>query len=333
MQAMICEMCGSANLVKQEGLFICQNCGTKYSVEEARKLLGVVKIDKTEETEKLLVLARRAREMDNSENAEKYYDMVLRENPNNWEAAYFQVYYQAMQCNIDGIPTAAAAVTNNIEVVFGLIDTIDEYNERYDALDMVIQYSWTIASMLSTAAINHYNNYSNVNGALGQCSGRVVAAYQILKALENSMKDYFPTETERITIIQKAENNFIATNKKFFDSDYHWRESKRLTSEIKAHEPSYTKPRSGGCYIATAVYGSYDCPEVWTLRRYRDSKLAKTWYGRAFVRVYYAISPHLVRWFGNSAWFRKTCKPKLDRFVRRLNRQGMLDTPYHDQAW
>ena len=26
---------------------------------------------------------------------------------------------------------------------------------------------------------------------------------------------------------------------------------------------------SGGCYIATCVYGSYDCPEVWTLRRFR----------------------------------------------------------------
>ena len=46
-----------------------------------------------------------------------------------------------------------------------------------------------------------------------------------------------------------------------------------------------------GCYIATAVYGSYDCPEVWTLRRYRDNELAKTWYGRAFIHSCYAISP------------------------------------------
>ena len=41
---------------------------------------------------------------------------------------------------------------------------------------------------------------------------------------------------------------------------------------------------SGGCYVATAVYGSYDCPQVWTLRRYRDYTLAETWYGRAFIR-------------------------------------------------
>ena len=37
---------------------------------------------------------------------------------------------------------------------------------------------------------------------------------------------------------------------------------------------------SGGCYIATCVYGSYDCPQVWTLRRFRDDTLDETWYGR-----------------------------------------------------
>ncbi len=41
-----------------------------------------------------------------------------------------------------------------------------------------------------------------------------------------------------------------------------------------------------GCYVATAVYGSYDCPEVWTLRRYRDNTLAETWYGRVFIKLY-----------------------------------------------
>lgn len=95
MKAMVCEMCGGKDLVKQDGIFVCQNCGTKYSVEEARKLLGTIKIDKTDDMEKSLVLARRAREENNSENAEKYYGMVLQEDPNNWEAAFFQGYYHA----------------------------------------------------------------------------------------------------------------------------------------------------------------------------------------------------------------------------------------------
>ena len=50
-----------------------------------------------------------------------------------------------------------------------------------------------------------------------------------------------------------------------------------------------------GCYVATCVYGSYDCPEVWTLRRYRDEHLAKSVFGRVFIRCYYSISPCIVK--------------------------------------
>ena len=90
---------------------------------------------------------------------------------------------------------------------------------------------------------------------------------------------------------------------------------------------------SSGCYIATAVYGSYDCPQVWTLRRYRDDTLAETCYGRAFIHAYYTISPTLVKWFGEAQWFKNLWKPRLDRMVRRLNEEGVADTPYRDRQW
>lgn len=88
-----------------------------------------------------------------------------------------------------------------------------------------------------------------------------------------------------------------------------------------------------GCYVATCVYGSYDCPQVWTLRRYRDNTLAKTWYGRAFIRTYYAISPTLVKWFGNTRWFKKMWRGKLDRMVSKLQADGVASTPYQDRTW
>lgn len=91
--------------------------------------------------------------------------------------------------------------------------------------------------------------------------------------------------------------------------------------------------RKSGCYVATAVYGSYDCPQVWTLRRYRDDTLSSTWYGRTFIHLYYAISPTLVKWFGKTKWFKKLWKGKLDRMVKTLNEQGVEDTPYNDKNW
>lgn len=87
---------------------------------------------------------------------------------------------------------------------------------------------------------------------------------------------------------------------------------------------------SGGCYVATAVYGSYDCPQVWTLRRYRDFSLASTWHGRLFIKLYYAVSPAIVKRFGKAKWFNRFWKSKLDKLVFRLNKNGFNNTPYHD---
>ena len=90
---------------------------------------------------------------------------------------------------------------------------------------------------------------------------------------------------------------------------------------------------SGGCYVATCVYGSYDCPQVWTLRRFRDDTLGSTWFGRLFIRTYYATSPTLVKWFGKTRWFKRMFRGALDRLVFGLNTRGVSDTPYQDRQW
>ena len=89
--------------------------------------------------------------------------------------------------------------------------------------------------------------------------------------------------------------------------------------------------KKSGCYIASCVYGSYDCPEVWTLRRFRDFTLDETWYGRLFIKCYYAISPTLVKWFGNQKWFRVFWKGKIDLIVSKLNSKGVENTLYTDK--
>ena len=96
---------------------------------------------------------------------------------------------------------------------------------------------------------------------------------------------------------------------------------------------SSSSSSSGGCYVATAVYGSYDCPEVWTLRRFRDYKLAETWYGRTFIRLYYAISPTIVKWFGSTTWFNRFWRGKLDQMVDKLQKNGVESTPYEDREF
>ena len=107
-----------------------------------------------------------------------------------------------------------------------------------------------------------------------------------------------------------------------------------IAMETKNENAVPTSPKkSGGCYVATAVYGSYDCPEVWTLRRFRDYTLAETWYGKMFIKLYYAISPTLVKCFGKRDWFKNLWKPNLDKMVKKLNSNGIENTPYEDKTY
>lgn len=59
---------------------------------------------------------------------------------------------------------------------------------------------------------------------------------------------------------------------------------------LKRWQAKVTKQEKG-CFIATAVYSSYDAPEVLVLRRFRDDVLLKTSLGERFVKAYYALSP------------------------------------------
>jgi DNA-directed RNA polymerase subunit M/transcription elongation factor TFIIS len=115
MKALVCEMCGGTNLLKQEGVFVCQNCKTRYSVEEAKRMMiegtvdvtgSTVKVDKYDKLVNLYKVARRAREDGNTAQAFKYYEQLQMEDPDNWESTFFIAYpfsdhiFQLFMCQL-----------------------------------------------------------------------------------------------------------------------------------------------------------------------------------------------------------------------------------------
>lgn len=62
------------------------------------------------------------------------------------------------------------------------------------------------------------------------------------------------------------------------------------------------------CFIATAVYGDGTCPEVMTLRRFRDETLLPNFLGEKFVSFYYKVSPPIAIWLKS--------KPNLSAIIR-----------------
>jgi len=171
-------MCGGTDLLKQDGVFVCQSCQTKYSVEEARRMMvegtvevkGKVSVDNTAKLDNLKKVARRAREDGNTDQAFKYYEQLSMEDPDNWEANFFTAFYSgfnrlkndnpgssvrmsgrkvSLSYNYrDGITPCITTINNCLDSVFDLIENIQDYDEQKAAVETVYGEVTPISSSL-----------------------------------------------------------------------------------------------------------------------------------------------------------------------------------------
>ena len=304
MKQMKCEMCGGTDLIKQDGVFVCQSCGLKYSVEEIRSMMiegtvdvqGTVKVDNSAFVEKYLANARRAYDKEDWEEVEKYYNMVEQNAPNNMEAVFFSAFGKTMLAMTDD------DYYKKQQKFTVLIKSISVINDYYE---LTTEDKKAVLTKISEAVAKMYN----VTFVYNTQAGAGVGGNAWHKNLLNQVKNAYITELNQIASVH---------NEPYIQE---------LIAKMNALQTA------GGCYVATAVYGSYDCPQVWTLRRYRDNTLAATWYGRMFIHTYYAISPTIVKWFGDTQWFKNIWKTKLDKMVSDLRANGVEDTPYQDREW
>ena len=174
MKAIVCEMCSSNDVVKQDGLYVCQCCGTKYSPEEAKKLLvefsgtvdvsgSTVKIDHSGLADNYLLLARRAAEEGNDEKAAKYFELLAVNRPNSWEANFYSVYHQACLCRPDQIADAAYKVANSLQSTMRLIRAEVPAAEQREAFTEVAEKVSELREELYRQAAQHYLNTSDRN--------------------------------------------------------------------------------------------------------------------------------------------------------------------------
>jgi hypothetical protein len=92
-----------------------------------------------------------------------------------------------------------------------------------------------------------------------------------------------------------------------------------LSAEINATPEQVVRfpnlSNEGGCFIATAAYGSPLESHVQTLRTFRDRHLLTNFLGRKFVAFYYQTSPPLARWLEEHASFKPAVRAILSPIV------------------
>lgn len=76
------------------------------------------------------------------------------------------------------------------------------------------------------------------------------------------------------------------------------------------------------CFVATAVYGDFNAPEVISLRNFRDYYLTRRIWGRILVKIYYQTSPPLAKYLANHSKLSNYAQKFLNNILKYINRQN-----------
>lgn len=297
----------------------------------------------SEESQTLDRLYKNARAELNNENmssAAAYYREILKINPTDWEAMFYSTFCAAYrtpyEANAREITSLAAMVAQCApsairQAKYKLLARMDVLTE----LGLVATRTCKLGSNFFIASMNAFNASSGSSVATTCKTLEVSSIIKMIFAVGDSIEENFGDDIEIVKNLACNcweigftcyENCDMPAPPQMYD---HYLKMLKYNPSFRCSKPLQSN-NSDGCYIATAVYGSYDCPQVWTLRRFRDYKLAQNIFGRAFIKFYYATSPTFVRWFKHTKWFNTIFRNLLDKFTVRLKTNGYEDTPYGD---
>lgn len=298
--------------------------------------------------------ARDAKASRNYEEAQIIYTALKKSYPEDWEAHFYSAQCSAMSGEgFKPIATKfiAELLTNTILLLFvdekrrqNLLQEADDRivpNLDKDVEDATLTVYTRVTTELNTSIHNrtvseHLNEYLQGIFSIAfvpSTLGDWIEIYYGEKFIEYAIKSWKMT----VDLIIKSMNEYSSyLNDEYFNNQKEIAD--KTIAKIRKYAADYQPPqiepkkvaKSEGCYIATAVYGTYDSPELWTLRRFRDEKLRASALGSMFVRLYYRLSPTLVRHLGKYKFPKKCLRPLLDKFVRKLNKAGISSTEYMD---
>lgn len=355
-EAGICKYCGTAFITEKAiNNYIINNT---YNIQNANFVMPEKNIDN------LRKLAKKEYKNKKYASADGYFKQILEISVDDYECEYLRylinIREEKKYWPNDFIKTLNICITNICS------DEKIDFEDKKKKIQDIFLYSEEVVMDMYCIKRDSYLHYGKLIVQEGQSNGLLLnascdIAYQTLFRVLDEMEKFLNSEYDikdiwnmicmdiQIVLDMRTSARLGTDGRKYYTTPSGAEKIYKVAKQLKEYaiktDSNFKLPESlipqeeggkgielaKGCYIATCVYGSYDCPQVWTLRRFRDCTLAETWYGRLFIKCYYAISPTMVKLFGKTRWFRTFWKSRLDKMVFALNNKGIDDTEYQDK--
>lgn len=224
MKRLVCEMCGSTDLIKDGGVFVCQTCGCKYSVEEAKKMMiegtvevqGTVKVDRSAEISNILKNADTTYEDGNYKEAFYLYSQVISSEPDNEHAILFRAMSSAWQssvkeCKIGEINKSAERAIRIKHEKCG--DTREFFDFARQALSDIAP----IINAIDNMYINYHNKAMPTNLSVTGAIATAGIAEEVKTTMKNGVKSCCTVAHNLVNSIIFIAEDYAEANTNFWN--------------------------------------------------------------------------------------------------------------------
>lgn len=302
MKAMVCELCRSNSFSKREDFYQCDYCRTKFTPEQARRMLveGTVKIDRSDDTARLLVIARNAFDGGNKLEAYEYANRVLEIDSHNGQAWYIKgasagwgaslgsvrpKIREMMQCFNAGVASLNGPELNQYrsgcaQAARSIVENLYRSSTQHLRSNLHVQQVWGehldrsgVLMDAAEASFGFDNNPQSLKLAIWIASENIEGETRKIANQPPIIRHLVPQHAAHLT-----------------DRINRWAHT------IRRFEPGFTAPipkpkRLGACFVVTATFGREDAMPVVLLREFRDEVLLCTSVGQGIISWYYKHGP------------------------------------------
>ena len=340
-----CPNCGaSIQLDNSRDFGFCSYCGSKVQIQEA---VRKIEIDKSGDIQSYIALSRASIEAGNGQEAYDYANKALELSTQNAEAWFLKMKALGLMRTTDNlrcreIVTAGSKVLELDSSEDSKINVYRYYLEIcIDELKLFCRteffYEGDIEQVIALRLAVPDFEVANNNEFISLVEQIAIQWIKFQKTMDdivdmeefrnilNRIKQGLPANKQIGINVENMSNGVdtVGNRSKKLDSTEENMPNGGYAFEKPFRQSGGTGNNNsndnGGCYIATAVYGSYYAPEVLVLRRFRDETLSKYYFGRLFIRVYYLLSPPIARKLGNATTINTMVRSILDKWIRYLS--------------